>query len=100
MKSFRLHKTDWASRRQTAHLIVLIASGLILAYLTQLATSPYSLAQRPPLRIKFAKAVVPRPTPGGQGIHFRRLLDDPPVYEASVRVGDLVWGVVVEGLHQ
>ena len=100
MKSFRLHKSDWTSWWHLAHLIVLIVSGLILAFLTRLATSPYSPTHRHPFRVKFAKTVVARPTSGGQGIHFRRLVEDPAIYEAWVRVGDHVCGVVVEGLSR
>ena len=100
MKSFRLYKAGCTTRWQIAHLVVLVVSGIILAYLTQLATCPCSLVQRTPIRFKFSKASMTRPTPGGQGIHFRKLAEDPPIHEAWIRVGDLVCGVVVEGLNR
>ena len=97
MKSFKIYGTDWTSRKQIAHLIVLLILGIGVLF-TALALSPRSRT----LKFKFSHSVVSRPTPGGQGIHYRNRnpSDGPEVfprtYDAWIRVADLICNVTIE----
>lgn len=103
MRSFTIHKTDWSSRKQIAHFLVLMALGIAVLFTAFTLTSPLTSHSR--FKIKFSKAIVSRPTAGGQGVHYRNRTptDGPDVYprtyDAWVRVGDLVCEVSVDVLR-